>query len=334
MRKALQSTLRARGAVPHRYVTNHPPQIPSLPLDISAELLDMIRKTAVFVFDCDGVVWRGHQAITGASSVIDRLKKLNKMVFFVTNNSTQSRVAYQHKFQKLGFEVSGSEILSSSFAAASYLADLNFSRNGKKVYVIGEKGICDELRLANIPFLGGSADSEKRINHSLNEEVTIDSTVGAVVVGLDREINYYKLQYAQLCLQNPSTLFIATNEDATAHCTRDQEWAAGGTMVSALKGCSKRQPIVVGKPSSYLLDYLVREHSLRPDEMCMVGDRLDTDILFGQNTGLKTLLVMSGVTTVETLTSASNTIIPSHTLDSLGHLSPYLEIIEKQQQGR
>jgi phosphoglycolate phosphatase len=320
--------LRAGGLWTRRYGINQSPRLSTL--DKSREIVDLIQKTSVFVFDCDGVVWKGHQAIAGASSVIDRLRKLNKKLFFVTNNSTQSRMAYQNKFHKLGFVVSGTEILSSSFAAASYLSDLNFSTNGKKVYVIGEQGICDELRSANIPFLGGPEHSERRINHSMNEEVTIDPDIGAVVVGLDRAINYYKLQYGQLSLQNPSTLFIATNEDATAHCTRDQEWAAGGTMVGALKGCSKRQPIVVGKPSSYLLDYLVKEHSLCADEMCMVGDRLDTDILFGQNNGLKTLLVMSGVTTSETLNSASNSIIPSHTLESLGHLAPYLDLIEQQ----
>jgi phosphoglycolate phosphatase len=296
----------------------------------SRELLDLIQMTSVFVFDCDGVVWRGHHPIIGASSVIDRLRKLNKRLFFVTNNSTQSRLSYQNKFQMLGFQVSGSEILSSSFAAASYLTDLQFPANGKKVYVIGEQGLCDELRSANISFLGGPDHTDKRIDHGANEEIIIDPDIGAVVVGMDREINYYKLQYAQLCLQNPLTLFLATNEDATAHCTHDQEWAAEGTMVGALKGCTQRQPIVVGKPSSYLLDHLLKEHSLCREEMCMVGDRLDTDILFGQNNGLKTLLVMSGITTSETLNSASNTIIPSHTLESLGHLSPYLDLIEQQ----
>jgi phosphoglycolate phosphatase len=295
---------------------------------ISKDILDLIANTSIFLFDCDGVVWKGQQAIDGASGVIHRLKGLNKKLFFVTNNSTQSRDGYQKKFQKLGFNVNGSEILSSSFAAASYLQKNNSFKNGKKVYVVGEQGICDELKLANIPYIGGPDHSEKAIDYASHEEVVIDQDIGAVVVGLDRRINYYKLQYAQLCLQNPSTLFVATNEDATAHCTRDQEWAAGGTMVSALKGCSKRLPIVVGKPSSYLLDHLVKEYSIRPEDMCMVGDRLDTDILFGKQNGLKTLLVMSGVTTTEMLHSSTNVISPSHSLDSLGHFSPYLDILE------
>jgi phosphoglycolate phosphatase len=295
---------------------------------ISKDILDLIAHTSIFLFDCDGVVWKGQQAIGGASNVIQRLKALNKNIFFITNNSTQSRDAYQKKFQKLGFNVNGSEILSSSFAAASYLKESDLFKNGKKVYVVGEQGICDELKLANIPYIGGPDHSNKTIDYESHEEVKIDQDIGAVVVGLDRRINYYKLQYAQLCLQNPSTLFIATNEDATAHCTRDQEWAAEGTLVSALKGCTKRFPIVVGKPSSYLLDHLIKEHNISPQDMCMVGDRLDTDILFGNQNGLKTLLVMSGMTTAEMLSSKQNEIYPSHSLESLGHFSPYLDIIE------
>lgn len=296
---------------------------------ISKDILDLVVNTSVFVFDCDGVVWKGQQAIDGARHVIQRLKLLNKKLFFVTNNSTQSRDGYQQKFHKLGFDVNGSEILSSSFAAALYLKEKNlFSSEGKKVYVVGEQGICDELKLAQIPCIGGPEHCGKTIDYKAPEEIQIDEDIGAVVVGMDRGINYYKLQYAQLCLQNPSTLFIATNEDATAHSTRDQEWAAGGTMVGAMKACSKRLPIVVGKPSSYLLDHLIKEHKVSPQEMCMVGDRLDTDILFGNQNGLKTLLVMSGVTTTEMLHSDQNGIYPSHSLDSLGHLSPYLDILE------
>ena len=75
--------------------------------------------------------------------------------------------------------------------------------------------------------------------------------MGAVIVGsLDRKINYYKIQYAQLCInENPGCLFIATNTDAVTHLTDAQEWAGNGSMVGAIKGCTGKEPIVVGKPS-------------------------------------------------------------------------------------
>lgn len=61
--------------------------------------------------------------------------------------------------------------------------------------------------------------------------------VGAVVVGFDKNINYYKIQYACLCIrENPGCLFIATNLDAVTHLTDAQEWAGNGAMVGAIKG--------------------------------------------------------------------------------------------------
>eukprot|EP00475_Leptophrys_vorax_P018740 TRINITY_DN25619_c0_g1_i1.p2 TRINITY_DN25619_c0_g1~~TRINITY_DN25619_c0_g1_i1.p2 ORF type:complete len:177 (-),score=18.46 TRINITY_DN25619_c0_g1_i1:209-697(-) len=138
-----------------------------------------------------------------------------------------------------------------------------------------------------------------------------DEDVAAVVVGFDRYINYYKLQYATLCLrENPGCQFIATNCDAVTHLTDAQEWAGGGSMVGALKGSTKKEPTVVGKPSTFMMDYLAQKFGINKTQICMVGDRLDTDILFGQNGGCRTLLVLTGVTTLETLQSPDNHIQP------------------------
>lgn len=67
---------------------------------------------------------------------------------------------------------------------------------------------------------------------------------------------------------------------------------------------------MVGKPSDFMLENIAASNGLRRDQICMVGDRLDTDIMFGKNGGLATMLVLSGVTTREELLSDSNTIRP------------------------
>lgn len=113
---------------------------------------------------------------------------------------------------------------------------------------------------------------------------------------------FAQIQYATLCLrENPGCAFIATNCDAVTHLTDAQEWAGNGSMVGALRGSSQREPTVVGKPAAFMLDYIASKFGVRTDQMCMVGDRLDTDILFGQDGGTRTLLVLSGVTTREEL---------------------------------
>eukprot|EP00268_Persea_americana_P043686 TRINITY_DN4396_c0_g1_i5.p1 TRINITY_DN4396_c0_g1~~TRINITY_DN4396_c0_g1_i5.p1 ORF type:complete len:319 (+),score=60.08 TRINITY_DN4396_c0_g1_i5:108-1064(+) len=254
-----------------------------------------------FLFDCDGVIWKGDMLIDGVPQTLDMLRSKGKKLIFVTNNSTKSRKKYAKKFQMLGVTVSEEEIFCSSFAAAMYLKSINFPQE-KKVYAIGEEGILEELELAGYTGLGGPDDGNKRVQLKPNFMFNHDKSVGAVVVGLDQYINYYKLQYATLCIrENPGCLFIATNRDAVGHMTDLQEWPGAGCMVAAVCGSTQKEPVVVGKPSTFMMDFLLKRFCIDTSKMCMVGDRLDTDILFGHNAGCKTLLVLSG----SSFTSAS-----------------------------
>jgi phosphoglycolate phosphatase len=239
-------------------------------------------------------------------------------MFFVTNNSTKSRKGYKKKFDELGLNVPAEEIFSSSFAAAAYLEQTNFKQTGKKVYIIGEIGICDELDLIQVPWIGGPHDKGKQPDMGPGAMVEHDHDVGAVIVGFDRYINYFKIQYAQLCInENQGCQFIATNLDAVTHLTDAQEWAGNGSMVGAIKGCTGREPTVVGKPSPLMIDYLAEKLKLDRSRMCMVGDRLDTDVLFGADNGLKTVLVLSGVTSEEKLLNPNNHITPDFYADTI-----------------
>ena len=261
---------------------------------------------------------QGDSVIPGIPQTLEKLRALGKKMYFVTNNSTKSRAGYKKKFDSLGLNVPAEEIFSSSFAAAAYLEQTKFKETGKKVYVVGEVGIQEELDLIGVPHFGGPEDANKQPDMGPGCMVEHDEDVGAVVVGFDRNINYYKIQYAQLCInENPGCEFIATNTDAVTHLTDAQEWAGNGSMVGAIKGCTGREPTVVGKPSPLMIDYLCDKLGLDRGRICMVGDRLDTDILFGSDNGLKSLLVLSGVTTEEKLLSQENVITPDYYADSI-----------------
>ncbi|KAG4922543.1 hypothetical protein JHK82_051516 [Glycine max] len=298
------------------------------PLQNADELIDSVE---TFIFDCDGVIWKGDKLIEGVPETLDMLRSKGKRLVFVTNNSTKSRKQYGKKFETLGLNVSEEEIFASSFAAAAYLKSIDFPKDKKrrgyvrfmyregylgvraihKVYVIGEDGILKELELAGYQYLGGPEDGGKKIELKPGFLMEHDEDVGAVVVGFDRHFNYYKIQYGTLCIrENPGCLFIATNRDAVTHLTDAQEWAGGGSMVGAISGSTQREPLVVGKPSTFMMDYLANKFGISKSQICMVGDRLDTDILFGQNGGCKTLLVLSGVTTLAMLQSPNNSIQP------------------------
>ncbi|KAG2442871.1 hypothetical protein HXX76_002950 [Chlamydomonas incerta] len=293
-------------------------QASARPIATNEQKLELLKKVECFIFDCDGVIWLGDKVIEGVPETLDMLRSMNKKVFFVTNNSTKSRAGYMSKFQSLGLNVKAEEIYSSSYAAAAYLDSINFK---KKVYVIGETGILEELDLKGIRHVGGPADADKKVTLKSGEFMEHDHDVGAVVVGFDRYVNYYKIQYATLCIrENPGCMFIATNRDAVTHLTDAQEWAGNGSMVGAIVGSTKREPTVVGKPSDFMLKNISASLGLRPDQIAMVGDRLDTDIMFGKNGGLATALVLSGVTTPEVLNSPDNKVHPDFVLNKLPDL--------------
>lgn len=158
-------------------------------LTVPSELLD---KTDVFIFDCDGVIWKGDTIIDGVPAILDMLRAAGKKIFFVTNNSTKSRKGYLGKFKSLGLDaVEAEEIFSSSFAAAAYLEQTKFKETGKKVYIIGEVGIEEELDLIGVPWIGGGQDAGKKIALQSGYALPHDENVGAVIVGFDREINYH-----------------------------------------------------------------------------------------------------------------------------------------------
>ncbi|XP_060185669.1 phosphoglycolate phosphatase 2 isoform X2 [Lycium barbarum] len=248
---------------------------------------------------------------------------MGKKLVFVTNNSTKSRKQYAKKFHSLGIPVNEDEIFSSSFAAAMYLKVNDFPRE-KKVYVIGEEGILEELELAGFTALGGPADGKKNIELKSDCLFEHDKSVGAVIVGFDRYINLYKLQYGTLCIrENPGCLFIATNRDAVGHFTDLQEWPGAGCMVAAICGTTQKEPVTVGKPSTFLMDFLLQKYNITTSRMCMVGDRLDTDILFGQNAGCRTLLVFSGVTNESTFQDLSKEVQPEYYTNSIADILKY-----------
>lgn len=262
--------------------------------------------------------------IAGIPETLAKLRAAGKKLFFVTNNSTKSRAGYKKKFDSLGLDVPAEEIFSSSFAAAAYFDQISFQQTGKKVYLIGEIGICEELDLIGVPYIGGPADAGKQPAMGPGDKMEVDEDVGAVVVGFDRTINYYKIQYAQLCINELGAQFIATNLDAVTHLTDAQEWAGNGSMVGAIKGCTGQEPTVVGKPSPLMIEYLEKKYGMNRSRICMVGDRLDTDVLFGTDNGLQSLLVLSGVTTEAKLLSPENPITPDFYADDIN--SFYAEV--------
>lgn len=177
----------------------------------------------------------------------------------------------------------------------------------------------DELRLQGIDCCGGPEDNGKVCDFT--RDLQWDREVGAVVCGVDHSLSYFKVHYASLCLMNnPGCLFVATNTDSRGHFSSSQEWPGAGATVGAIAAVVEQQPIVTGKPRGLILEEIETVHQVARKDMCIVGDRLDTDILWGRRHGVDTLLVMTGVTSERALFHPDNSIHPTYWTVSLGDL--------------
>lgn len=276
----------------------------SIELTTKEQVERFLDKYDDFLFDCDGVIWQGGELLPHVAETLAMLRARGKRLVFVTNNSRKSRRQYVAKFASLGMVVDRDEVFGSSYSAAVYLREVVQFPADKKVLIVGESGMEEELTEAGIAWVGGTTNSGVPSTDEHLNKLAYDPSVGCVLCGLDTSISYYKIANALIHLQHKQTLFLATNLDATLP-TNGQLLPGAGTIVSTLAYSSGRTPLALGKPAPAMLRCIQAKFQFDPARACMVGDRLDTDVAFGLQGGLGTLLVLSGVSGREEL--AANT---------------------------
>ncbi|KAI4326085.1 hypothetical protein MLD38_031433 [Melastoma candidum] len=289
---------------------------------LSTENVDLLLDSVdAFLFDCDGVIWHKNVLFDGVAATLHFLRLMGKRLFFVTNNSNRSRRQYSERFESHGISVSEEEILSSSYAAAMYLA-INNLPSDKRIYVIGPGGILEDLKLVGYNGFEGPDDGMSTEEPKSGDSLEDHSNVGAVVLGFPK-FNHDNLEYAALCMRNnPECLFIAANNTGIRSFLETQQLPDANAVTTALGSSHsiKMKPILVGKPSTFIMDIIRQRCDISCSRMCMVGDTLRQDIAFGKNTGCKTLLVLSGHTNLLALCDSSNDIQPDYYSDSVGDI--------------
>jgi 4-nitrophenyl phosphatase len=224
-------------------------------------------------------------------------------VFYCTNSSAKSREDVLRRLHAAGIvDASLDCIYTSSSTTASYLHNLSqtqpdiFDINKHKVFAIGYTGLKTEL-------LGRGIDavlSEDAIDpHVHVRSAKLDPAFAAVVVGLDPAMSYVKCAYACRLIRERAALFVATNADATYPDAGGVLLPGAGSCVAMVARAAGRSPVVMGKPSLLMMDAVVRDHGLVRGRTLMVGDRRDTDVIFGNASGMHSLLVFTGVTRPE-----------------------------------
>jgi 4-nitrophenyl phosphatase len=251
---------------------------------LSVDALRRLREAKAWILDMDGVLYRGAEVLPGVKELLDALTLRERPVMLATNNSMSTPEAYERKLAAMGLDIPASAVITSALATRDYL--LRTLPQGAGIYVIGMPALREQL-FEGTPFHPVQYGEEQP---------------AAVVIGLDLEFTYAKLKAAHEAIQR-GALFIATNADTTLP-TEAGLVPGAGSIVAALAAATGQRPIVIGKPETPMLETAMTRMGAPPEETVMLGDRLDTDILAGERAGMLTVLVLTGVSTREDLSSA------------------------------
>jgi len=239
-----------------------------------------LQKLRGLIIDMDGVLWQADTPLPGLQEFFHVLKQQQIKFVLATNNNTQTPEGFVQKARKFGIEVQPEQVVTAAIATVHYLR-LTYPA-GSRIYVIGEaalKGLISEAGFT-----------------------VADTDVCAVVATMDRQLTYEMLKRATLLIRAGAD-FIGPNPDA-AYPTLEGLVPGGGAVLAAVATASGRQPIIMGKPENWIFKIALERMQLGVEETASLGDRLETDIAGGQRMRLKTILVLSGVTTAADLATS------------------------------
>lgn len=227
------------------------------------------------ILDMDGVLWSGDQPLGDLPSIFAEMEQRGWKISLATNNSSRTIPQYVDRLAGFGVIVRPDQVVNSSIVTAAHLKRL--FPDGGPVFVLGEEALANTM--ADMGFYS-----------------TTESPL-AVVVGIDFHLTYDKLAQATLLVRS-GALLIATNADTTFPTSRGL-LPGTGAILAALVTATKKQPLIIGKPNPTLYRFALDRMGLLPEEVLVVGDRLEIDIAGAQALRCRTGLVLSGATALE-----------------------------------
>jgi len=260
-----------------------------------------------FIFDLDGTVYLGEVALPGAVESIATLRQHGKRILFISNKPLEPGRVYAEKLTHLGIPAQDEDIITSAFVLGYHLAH---TAPDLRLYVVGEPSLLAELRGHGLTVVGEYLDQDPK-------SVIDPDGIDAVVVAFDRTLDYRKLNTAYQALMSGAR-FFSTNADKICPMPGGGIPDAGAT-IAALEHITGRQvELVAGKPSMLVTQVASQRLGLESGRIMMVGDRLETDIYMGQQAGMRTAVVLTGVTRHADVARLAQP--PDYILENLGEL--------------
>jgi 4-nitrophenyl phosphatase len=236
--------------------------------------IEKIKQARCFLLDMDGTFYLGERLLPGALTFIALLEERGIDYLFLTNNSSRNRSEYAGKLRRLGLDMPERKIFTSGEATAIYLKK---RKPGARLYVVGTPALESEFQQHGFDLTLSQPDF--------------------AVLGFDTTLTYEKIW--KLCdFVSAGVPYIATHPDINCPTETGSMPDIGAMMALVAASTGKQADVIVGKPNAPIVEALVEKLGLPVEDLCMVGDRLYTDIALGQ-TGLATILVLSGETRLE-----------------------------------
>lgn len=226
----------------------------------------------LFLLDQDGTLYKGSRLFPETPLFLQHIKESGADYLFVTNNSSKTSSEYVQKLAKLGISADVSAFYTSADATIDFL---KIHHPGEHVYLVGTKSLVTEFRDKGI---------------SLSDDPAL---VKVAVLSYDTELDYEKLTKLTALLRNPDVTYLATNPDLVCP-TEDGYLPDCGSFALLISNATGRSPLYLGKPRALFTETILTRFNLTQDDVVIVGDRLYTDIALGVNSGIDTILVLSG----------------------------------------
>ncbi len=255
--------------------------------------MESIKNKIGFICDMDGVIYHGNRILDGVEAFVNWMIENNKKFVFLTNSSERTPHELSMKLERMGLTVSADHFYTSAMATAEFL---HTQKPGCTAYVIGEAALSKAL-----------------YDHGIYMN---DVNPDYVVVGETRTYSFEKLEKA-IELVNKGAKLIGTNPDITGP-TEKGIMPATGALIAPIEIATNKKAYFVGKPNPLMLRHGLKKLNCHSEDIAFIGDRMDTDIIAGIESNIDTVLVLSGVTSIEDIDSFPYR--PKYILNGVGEL--------------
>ncbi len=255
--------------------------------------MEQIRNKKGFICDMDGVIYHGNQILEGVREFVNWMIEKDKKFVFLTNSPEKTPHELSMKLERMGLKVTADHFYTSALATAAFLKSQNPNCTA---YVIGEAGLTKALY-----------DQEIYMN---------DVNPDYVVVAETRTYNFEKIEKA-IELVNKGAKLIGANPDITGP-TEHGIMPATGALIAPIEIATNKKAYFVGKPNPLMLRHGIKKLDCHSEEIAFIGDRMDTDIIAGIESNVDTVLVLSGVTSLEDINKFPYR--PKYILDGVGDI--------------